>query len=212
MVAPFNTIELITDNEALLKIKAQLGKSEVINDDPTTSFTNKIQKHLSKLRKEDKFDKKTYYKLYPSDPIPPRLYGTIKAHKPEKDYPMRTIVSTIGTPPYGISKYLVEIIQPTLNKNEYKVTNSTTFVEEAKQWRIEPTEVQVSYDIVNLYPSVPVNKALDVLIDQLNSDKRSLEARTKLSLKDIYELSELCLTKCYFLWNNKIRILRDAGQ
>ena len=32
-------------------------------------------------------------------------------------------------------------------------------------------ESQVSYDIMNLYPSVPINKALDVLIDQLNNSK-----------------------------------------
>ena len=34
---------------------------------------------------------------------------------------MRVIVSTIGTPPYGISKYLVDISQPTLNKSKDKV-------------------------------------------------------------------------------------------
>ena len=35
----------------------------------------------------------------------------------KKYYPMQNIVSTDGTPPYGISKYLVNIIQPTINKN-----------------------------------------------------------------------------------------------
>ena len=33
---------------------------------------------------------------------------------------MRAIDSTIGTPPYGISQYLVELVQPTLNKSKYK--------------------------------------------------------------------------------------------
>ena len=56
-----------------------------------------------KLRKEKKFTDKEYFEIYPSDPLPPRLYGTFKAHKPETNYPMRTVVSTIGTPPYGIS-------------------------------------------------------------------------------------------------------------
>ena len=84
---------------------------------------------------------KTYFDLYPTDPIPPRLYGVIKADKPEKNYPLRTIVSTIGTPPYGISKHLVEIIQPTLDKNKHKVINSQSFVTEAKNWNIEPDEV-----------------------------------------------------------------------
>ena len=45
---------------------------------------------------------------------------------------MRTIVSTIGTRPYGTSKYLVEAIQPTLNKNKYSVINSYTFVQKAE--------------------------------------------------------------------------------
>ena len=50
----------------------------------------------------------------------------IKAHKPEKNYPMRTIKSTIGTVPYGISKHLVEIIQPTLTttRNNSKIVQN----------------------------------------------------------------------------------------
>ena len=77
-----------------------------------------------------KFDNKIYYKVYRLVAIPPRLYGVIKAHKPVKSYTMRTIVSTIGTVPFGTSKYLVEIIQPTLNK--HRVINSYTFVQQAK--------------------------------------------------------------------------------
>ena len=45
---------------------------------------------------------------------------------------MRTMVSTIGTVIYDTSKYLVEIIQATLNKNKHCVINSYTFVQEAK--------------------------------------------------------------------------------
>ena len=75
-----------------------------------TKVPSKIQKHLCKLRKEKKFTDKEYCEIYPSDSILPRLYGTVKAHKPEKNYPMRTVVSTIETLSYGISKYLVKII------------------------------------------------------------------------------------------------------
>ena len=92
---------------------------------------------------------------------------------------MRAIVSTIATPPYGISQYLVELIQPTLNKSKYKIANSLSFVSEAKSWLLKWDDVQVSYDIVNLYPSIPIIKALDVLIDQLNNDKDDLMKRNK---------------------------------
>ena len=95
------------------------------------------------------------------------MYGTIKAHKPEKDYPTRTVVSTVGTPTHGISQFLVEIIQPVMKKNETKIKHSSTFVMEAKTWTISPQEVQVSYDIVNLYPSVPLKEATDVILNML---------------------------------------------
>ena len=35
--------------------------------------------------------------------------------------------------------------------------------------------------------------------------------RSKLCLKNIYELAELCLSEYYFLWNNEDRILITSG-
>ncbi|XP_004210295.3 uncharacterized protein LOC101240958 [Hydra vulgaris] len=146
--------------------------------------------------------------MYPSDCNPPRIYGMIKARKPEKDYPMRPVVSTINTPPYGTSDYLVKIIQPTLNKNKSKLMNSNSFVNEAKQWIIDPNEVQVSFDIVNLYPCIPIDEAIPVIIDMLNDD---LKTRTKLTLADIHQLIELSLSICYFLYENNIRVIPSSG-
>ena len=103
------------------KIEEQLGKAKIAENDPVLKFTNKIQKILRRLRKEKKFTDREYFQICPSDPIPPRFYGIIKAHKHENNYPMRTIVSIIGTPAYGISKCLIKIIPPTLNKNKFHI-------------------------------------------------------------------------------------------
>ena len=124
---------------------------------------------------------------------------------------MRVIVSTIGTPPYGISKYLVDIIQPTLNKSQHKVKNSKSFVSQAQTWKIEPDEIQVSYDVTNLYPSIPIDKAIDVILQQLSEDYEDLKTRTKLTLVDIQQLIELCVSECYFLWDNVIWNLLNSG-
>ena len=83
---------------------------------------------------------------------------------------MRIVVSTIGTPTYGISDYLVNFIKHILNRNETRLKNSQSFVNEAKNWNISTDEVQVSYDVVNLYPSVPLNEATSVILDILNND------------------------------------------
>ena len=82
------------------------------------------------------------------------------------------------------------MIQPTVNKSKYKITNSSSFVNKAKNCLIKRDEIQVSYDIINLHPLVPVNKSLNVLIDQLNNNNDDLMKRTKLGLKVIYELAE----------------------
>ena len=149
--------------------------------------------------------------MYPSDAIPPRLYGFLKAHKPNKNFPMRPVVSTVGTPFYGTSKYLVELLQPTLNKNVTRVKNSSTFAEEAKSWEISLSEVQVSYDVVNLYPSVPIDKSIQVVVDLAKEDYQDLKLRTKLNIEDIEKLLRLCLSKCYFLWDDKIYVIENAG-
>ena len=141
----------------------------------------------------------------------PRMYGMIKAHKPEKNYPMKLVVSTIGTANYGLSEYLVKITQNTLNKNPIRLKNSQAFVEEAKTWPIAPDVVQVSYDVVNLYPSVPIKESIEVLIGQLNQDRENLQNQTKLKINEIKELLELCLSKCYFLYDDQIHVLENKG-
>ena len=147
-----------------------MGKLKIVVCDPTSLLTRKFQRLPRKLKKEDTFDKKTYSLVYPSDCIQPRLYGTLKAHKLEKNNSMRAVVSTVRSPPHGTSKYLVKIIQSTLNKNKHRVLNSSSFVEEAKQWNISSNEIQTSFDVLNLYPSVPIDEAVTVIIEILNND------------------------------------------
>ena len=125
------------------------------------------------------------------------------------DITIRTnTLSTLATPLYGISKYLVDIIQPTLNENQHKVKN---FVSQAQTWKIEPNEIQVSFDVTNLYPSIPIDKAIDVILQQLSEDYEDLKTRTKLTLVDIQQLIELCVSECYFLWDNVIWDLLNSG-
>ena len=69
---------IVTNNTAK-KIEEQLGKATKGKIDPTNRLMSKILRKLCKFRKEKKCTNKTYFELYLSDPIPPRLCGTIKA-------------------------------------------------------------------------------------------------------------------------------------
>lgn len=55
-----------------------------------------------------------------------------------------------------------------------------------------------------------VNEAIDVIIEILAADDE-IRTRTKLTLKDIRSLIELCLSKCYFIWEDKIYLLKNLG-
>ena len=189
----------------------KLGDAKIISEDSTSTLLRKFQRTLAKLRKEGKFDNSLYFQIYPSDASPPRMYGMVKAHKPEKNFPMRTVVSTVGTVSHGIAEHLVQLIQPTLDKNQTRLKNSTTFVSEAREWDIETNEIQVSYDVVALYPSVPIQKAIDAITDILHDDIDHIKERTRLNLADIRMLIELCLSRCYFLYENDIYEIEDAG-
>ena len=201
----------LSKEQAKIRMTEGIGNTKILNKDPTNTHLKKIQQVLSSIKKEIDITKKLYYQLYPSDAIPPRAYGQCKAHKPSKSYPFRILVSTIGTAPYKLSEYLVKIIQPTLSKSEVVIKNSKAFVDIAKEWDIEPNEIQVSYDVVALYPSVPVKKAIDNLMNMLKDDIRDFETRTIFKLKHIKQLLDVCLYKSYFLWNNQIHLLEDSG-
>ena len=123
---------------------------------------------------------------------------------------MRIIVSTVGTPVYGLSQYLVSIMQFSLNKCQIRLKNSVDFVLKAKQRTISKNEIQVSYDVVNLYPSVPIKDAINVVINLLNNDQ-DYKKYTKLSINEIKSLLELCLSRCYFLWDDEMYELENAG-
>jgi hypothetical protein len=149
--------------------------------------------------------------MYPSDAIPPRMYGMIKAHKPNKQYPMRPVVSTVGTAFHGTSRHLVKLIQPVLAKSEHYLKNSSSFVTKASAWTVSVDEIQVSYDVVALYPSVPIKKAIDVIMDIVNCNLDLISCNSKLTVDDIRILIQLCLSKCYFIWDGTMFDVPDSG-
>ena len=70
-----------------------------------------------------------------------------------------------------------------LNKNTTRLKNSREFVNEAN-WNIDNTEVQCSYYVVNLYPSIPIKESIEIILEQLQTDD-SLSTRTNLTITDI---------------------------
>ncbi|KFD47373.1 hypothetical protein M514_11736 [Trichuris suis] len=130
----------------------------------------------------------------------PELYGLPKLHKP--GIPLRPIVSTVGSTTSELSRYLKKIIQPLTGKEPSFVKNSTTLVDEIRNWPLSPDEILVSYDVKELFPSIPISHTLKTLYELLNKDK-TLANRTKLNPFHITKLVSFCMQEGnYFLFDN----------
>ncbi|KFD55884.1 hypothetical protein M513_03323 [Trichuris suis] len=79
-------------------------------------------------------------------------------HKP--GVPLRPIVSTINSATSELSHYLKQIIKPLSGKEPSFIRNSKLLVNEIKQMSLNPDEILVSYDVKDLFPSIPISHTL----------------------------------------------------
>ena len=181
---------LLSDNSVYSKLSK---KSNTI-----TKITSDVNKYVWNLFKNQKITKDEYHFLHCSKGVIPRFYGLPKVHK--VSVPLRPIVSFINSPTYNLSKFLSRILSSLL-VNRYSVRNSKEFVDYVKNFAISENEILVSFDVVSLFTSVPVDKALGLVLDLLSSDE-SLASRTSLDISDITIGLEHCFSSTVFSYKN----------
>lgn len=183
-----------TDYQNRINTSISEGSYQEIKRNPLRKMNEETRKHITKL--SEVFDKKLKWKLPESNPNVPKVYGLPKIHKPGNK--MRLIMSNIGAPNYKLAKWLVSEIA-TLNLEPGKsVKNSFKAAEILSNIELDPGEILVSFDVTSLYPSVPVNEAIQCLENelhklQMDDTKRTLYIQT----------AKLCMQQSYFQFNSK---------
>ena len=99
-----------------------------------------------------------------------------------------------------LSKFLSRILSG-LVKNNYSVRNSREFVEYVKNCHVQKNEIFVSFDVVSLFASVPVDKAFDLVLELLSCDD-ALPSRTSLTISDIKQGLKICLDFTIFSYKD----------
>ena len=185
----------VTLDPQSLKEKATAAFQNVTTNTPnrTKSLEGSIQRKTLKLKKEGKISEKDYKQIYPSGCVAPASYPTVKAHKRNKDYPARNIISHRGCPQEGLASFLISIIRPLLKNSPYACKNSHDFIKFAKDIQLRANEILVSFDATALFPSIPLQKCIKVIKQLLLTDT-TLSSRTSLTPEDITGLIELCLS------------------
>ncbi len=185
-------------HEKITTLLSDTNTYEKLEKDPTGRYKRKLVNKLSTCNKEGKFSTQLYHKIYATSEAPPKLYGLPKIHK--TGYPLRPIVSSIGSVTYPIAEHLAEILNPLVGKTEHHVLNSKHFVEMVKDTTLTPEETLVSFDVSALFTSVPVAQAVRVIKTRLEEED-TLHKRTKLNVEDIVDILDLVLSTTYFVYN-----------
>ena len=208
-----NAIDTLQKNKSIVISKADKGNIVVIQDkkdydvkmgklvkgdeyemlksDPTKSIENKV---MSVLR-ESGLDDVTRRGMTPRYSKPPHIYGLVKVHKVDK--PLRPIVSCIDSPCQKLARYLLPILTPLTGSTSSFVLNSHNFIEHIKDLKIGENSTMGSFDVVNLFTTTPVHRALERTRELLEKDDK-LGERTSHTVDNIMEMITVCVTNTYF--------------
>ena len=101
---------------------------------------------------------------------------------------MRPIINNIGSVTYKLAKWLVTQFQPFDNFETHNIRNSLDLVEKIRDIQLSDKDKLVSFDVVNLFPSVPKQQILKLLIKWLQEIGMKEE-----EIEENRMLTELCL-------------------
>ena len=117
--------------------------------------------------------------------------------------PMHPIVSACDTPTYNTAKFITKILQNYCGKTSSFVKDSTDFIEKIKHLSINPEEeTLVSFDVSDLFTSIPVSVALQVINSKISTCTNFTNVY-KIPTKQFIKLLEFTLTNCIFCFNKK---------
>ncbi|CAF4651371.1 unnamed protein product [Rotaria sp. Silwood2] len=175
-----------------LNIYAQMKK------DPTTIIKTKINKKVTKMLNQHKITDQTKYHLTSIDDLP-KIRGQPKLHK--IDTPMRIVTCSRDTITSPISQFIYKIIKELRTTLSGVVCNTSTFVKNIADVKLNQDENLASLDIQDLYTNIPVNKAIDITLKRLDESK--ILDNLPFTKTDIKELLKLVLKNNYFQFNGK---------
>ncbi|CAF5086883.1 unnamed protein product, partial [Rotaria sp. Silwood1] len=140
-----------------------------------------------------------YYLARPTGSNPGRLYGLPKVHK--KPVSLRPVLSSIGTFNYGLGKALTHMLSDLID-NKNMIKDSSSFVKDLHALD-DPlsTFKMVSFDVVNLYTNIPVDKTINIILKELYENR---PVPPIIERNDLKELLTFATTKSHFLFDGKI--------
>ncbi|XP_075150672.1 uncharacterized protein LOC142224770 [Haematobia irritans] len=170
-----------------------------INKDPPQSLQKKNNELVEELFRNKVLSEFEMRRLKTEIATAPRLYGLPKIHK--EDFPLRPICSSINAPAASMNKYLVNILKNLTKESTYNVKDARQFKDKIKNLTIENDEKLISFDVVSLFPSVPVDLAIKTIVDRWDE----ISSHTNMTKNLFVKVLKFCIMdNRYFQYDGKI--------
>ena len=196
-VVLLNTDDYYTKLDVIVNDATKFKKVEIVAGEkhPLTKKENSIKDYVNRYFKKH-VDPKTYNKLRPCGSNPGKLYGMCKVHK--GGYPMRPVVSMIGTAEYHLAKYLDAWIKPYM-PSTYMLNSTHEFLTKINEVPIEHGDYCVSFDVKSLFTNIPLEETIKIIAQYIFANKNSV----------IIPMSKLIFTRLLRLATQGMFIYRD---
>lgn len=158
---------------------------------PLLSLVKKNNSLVRKLHTQNLIDDKQRDHLLSSHSSLAEIYFLPKIHKP--NFGIRPIVSYINYPTYSLSKFISDPLKAALDA-KFSLLNSFQLVEDLRSVHTRPDDLLYSFDIDNMYNSVPVETAILAVKRKWKFIKR----HTTIPQKLFIEIFQLCLSGTHF--------------
>ena len=150
-----------------------IGPADV--NDRTVQIERALQAFLLQAKKRGHLTGEVYERIRPVGSVRPRMYGLPKLHK--NGVPLRPILSMVGAPQHELGKWLVEVLQPVLDKySSYLLKDTFAFCDHLEDFSAQSQHdieslCMCSFDVVSLFTNVPLQETIDVCMDALYRDE-----------------------------------------
>ena len=165
-----------------------------------------MNKYLRPLYNNNIITKELFYNIRSTCSSAACMYGQPKIHK--DGYPLRPIISAIGSYNYELSKYLANLIKNNIKEKPTPYIKDSFDLVKCIKIRHNNDQIMCSFDVDALYTNVPVNEAINITINNLEKEK-SLK-NTPFDKRQMKKLLELAVCNVPFRFREKHYIQCDG--
>ncbi len=173
-------------------------------------------KKLVELSNKIKLNKNDLMKCKIQNSHPAEFFFNIKDHKKRNEeglYPIRPIASVHNTPVDGIDFILQKILTQASSIVPSNIRDADEaigfFNELNNQNMIDKNSKIISLDVVNLYPSIPLDKGLDFTKKFLQEHEDEIDF-LGLDIKDVLDLLKIISTNYEIIFNNEVFLQKNG--